>query len=934
VRLQCGDKLGPYEIVLPLGAGGMGEVYRARDSRLNRIVALKVLPIHLSGKPEAQARFDREARAIASLNHPNICQLYDVGQQEGISYLVMEHLEGETLALRLLRGALPLDQTLRYGMEVADALDAAHHHAIVHRDLKPGNIFITNHGESKVLDFGLAKLEEDADSADANTLTSPAVLTSPGVAVGTVAYMSPEQARGEPLDARTDIFSLGAVLYECATGRSAFPGKTSAVVFKSILDQTPETPSQINPAIPPKLEDILLKSLEKDREIRYQIAAELRGDLKRLQRDLTSRGVAATPLHRAEQAPPSQQPSANATSAASAVPPQSSPPSQGSDPSSGEKFVQPSPRRSRSYILAGLAAVAVLVAVGFGVRFWLSQSRPPLPLTNYTITQVPETLNCRVVSISPDAKYLAMVHTDDKGEQSLWLRHLSTNSNTQVIAPMKSADYRKVLFSPEGDFIYFIRGGETGILNLYRVPVLGGQTNLVAEDVSWIFSFSPDGRRLTFFRDNNPEVARYRLILADRDGGKEETLLVGKHPTPSNPMWSPDGRSIAFFRPAADHKATEAVLLDITTKKERTLARIPVFAEFLDNLTWMHDGRGLLFLDNDIASTTIDFISYPRGEVRTLASESGSYWDFSLSSDDQTLAVTVGNDLYGVYLLPVPKPNTVATEAQLQDLHMPMQIGMDASWTADGQLVVNTSAGIYLVDRQGGGKTPVFSDPKHPAFIPTLCPDQGTFLFAGFVAGTPSINIWKIDHNGQDLTQITYGNEDIFPVCSRDSEWVYYYDGIEQAIMKAPLSGSSPTKIAPAFFAQPSLSPDGKLLAYEPPALPQNGDLKRSIAFYATDGSTPPKPLIVDPGFAQEVRPFAGFIRFTPDGKSLAYGIYENTVSNILLQPLDGSRPRPLTHFTSETIRDFNFSPDGKSLVLVRGHSNSNIVLMRSESRE
>ena len=288
--LAPGTKLGRYQVVALAGSGGMGEVYRARDTQLPRPVAIKVLPADLSSDPVRRSRFEREAHAISALQHPNICTLYDVGSQDGADFLVMEYLEGETLAARLLKGALSLDQTLRYGIEVADALDSAHRRGIVHRDLKPGNIFVTNHGEAKVLDFGLAKVGEEPVAAETPTVTAaePKVLTTPGLAMGTVAYMSPEQARGEELDARTDVFSLGAVLYEMATGKLAFSGKTSAVVFKAILDETPPPPSHAKPSLPERLDEIISKALEKDRDLRYQSSADLRTDLKRLKRDSES----------------------------------------------------------------------------------------------------------------------------------------------------------------------------------------------------------------------------------------------------------------------------------------------------------------------------------------------------------------------------------------------------------------------------------------------------------------------------------------------------------------------------------------------------------------------------------------------------------------------------------------------------------------------
>jgi eukaryotic-like serine/threonine-protein kinase len=288
--LASGTKLGPYVIEALLGAGGMGEVYRARDARLDRTVAVKVLPQVLSSDPLRRQRFEREARAISALNHPHICTLHDVGSQDGTDYLVMEYLDGETLAARLTKGRLPLDLTLRYASEIADALDAAHRRGIVHRDLKPGNIFLTTHGESKVLDFGLAKLEEPQVAPDTPAVgaTSPMVLTTPGVAMGTVAYMSPEQARGEQLDGRTDIFSLGAVVYEMATGEKAFSGKTSALVFKAVLDETPKAPTELNPSLPKQVDQILERALEKDSNLRYQHAADMRADLERLKRDTES----------------------------------------------------------------------------------------------------------------------------------------------------------------------------------------------------------------------------------------------------------------------------------------------------------------------------------------------------------------------------------------------------------------------------------------------------------------------------------------------------------------------------------------------------------------------------------------------------------------------------------------------------------------------
>jgi serine/threonine protein kinase/WD40 repeat protein len=907
------DKIAHYRIVRKLGAGGMGLVYEAEDTKLGRRVALKFLKESSVHDPGTMERFLREARAASALNHPSICIVHAIEECDGRTFIAMELLEGESLDKVLVRGTMPIAHCVEVCIEIADALDAAHKKGIVHRDIKPGNIFLTGRGATKILDFGLAKLMEVEGGPSEDTLADSETVfqTSVGTTVGTVVYMSPEQARGEALDARTDLFSLGSVMYGMVTGRHPFQGSTSAVIFGNILHAAPVSPVHFNSDIPAELERIINKLLEKDREMRYQVAAELRADLKRLLRELEPGR------------PPSD--SSVAASRATISAAQAAAKSSGSThkPISSTVLVEAANQNKLGTGVI-LAVVAVLAAAAAYGAYTFVQKGKHVPFEKFTIENISNNGHISQAAISPDGKYLLQA-LEEKGMQSLWLHHIPTETNKEVVEPA-AARYESLRFSPDGNYIYFLRReeAEESMSVLYRASVLGGTPKVLVKDVDSPITFSPDGAHFAFLRQMH-DSPKWDLILAKNDGTIERPIFSGQELKSDSyvPAWSPDGKIILIpiVQPTSDAIGGFSAV-NASDGKAQTVAASAEHIFYVP--TWLPDGSGLIVNSSQLGSsghlqTHLGFVNYPGGEFRELTADTNNYGEQTISKDGKTLAAIQSRLRFDLGVAPAADPDKLAV-IQLES-RLPI---WRWDWTTDGKLVLPQSGEIKFVSLNGPEKT-FFSDNKHIADQVSACGD-GRYLVFRQLARTSaaSSNLWRMNMDGSDQRQLTSGLSDHTPTCSKDGHWVYYVDNNDNRYLKrVPIDGGRPETTVNFSLGYYALSPDGKQVAsLEVREL----DHKMMLRLDSTEAH---HMVYHD----MDQRALEEGLAFSPDGKAVVYVVREKGVDNLWAQSLDGSAAKPLTHFTADKIFRFNYSPDGSQIAIERGESESDVVLLKDTSK-
>src|SRR5262245_21077343 len=911
LAIKLSPQIGAYQILAPLGRGGMGEVHLALDTRLRRKVAIKLLPAEFTADTGRVRRFEQEARAASALNHPNIITVHEIGEapiQDGNRrYIVTEYVEGETLRQRMNgapRQKMNLSEAIDVASQIAAALSAAHEAGIAHRDIKPENVMLRRDGIVKVLDFGLAKLTEpsapaldsprgDSPEVDSKDSTLIKNSTASGVVMGTPRYMSPEQARGEKVDARTDIFSLGVTLYEMITGRTPFMGETPGEMIAAILRDEPPPLAEA----PLELQRMIGTALRKNREERYQGIKDLLIDLKRLEQDQE--------LEERERTGQSVN---------------------GHAATGDGRLISGITRQQ----LGTLLALAIMPGIAFGLYRWFIQFRPSLPLRATKIERLTNNGKALRAAISPDGKLVAYAMWE-AGKQSLWLKQTTIAGAGNIVRPAADISYFWLSFSHDGDSLYYLTQDDASMTwALYRIPVLGSAPpRKVIANIWSTVALSPDGQRLAFMRAYQTQM-ELTLMLANVDGSGEQKLVTRKYPdgfsNRTGLAWSPNGKVIscsAFSN--ADGLREIVIAVSVTDGRQWQISSRKWFGVY--DMAWLADGSGLIMRARDQAEglqSQLWRLSYPDGEAQKLTNDLDNYEGVSLAANSNTLVTVKVDYSLGIWVAPYGKAGPPKQVVSGTNINMD-EGSSGIAWTPDGKIVYASAESgnfdIWIVDSDDGAKQQLTADAGRN-YYPTASPDGRYVVFNSDRGGVA--DLWRMDIDGGNLKRLTRSHDAWYPQYSRDGRSVVYLnESSGQTVWKAPIDGAAPLQLTSndTVAYRLAISRDGKMLAYGTPD-EQNRGVIKIIPF---DGG----PIIKTIALPLTTSPEANFV-WTPDDRAVIYVSDIGGVSNVWKQPLDGKAPTQMTDFKSSLILWFDLSHDGKQLAMSRGETSADVVLIRN----
>ncbi|CAN5283719.1 hypothetical protein BH10ACI1_BH10ACI1_20490 [soil metagenome] len=909
MKLNSGAKVKHYEIRSLLGKGGMGEVYLAHDTRLERDVAIKFLTA--TNDREKLARFRREAKVISQLNHPNIVTVFEFGQHENNHFIVTELIRGKVLRRKSSDQPRSVDEILEIGIQIGNALAAAHENNIIHRDIKPENIMILPDGYIKVLDFGLAKLS-GADSpvnVNENDVTNTLIQTRSGTILGTVSYMSPEQLRGKDVDERTDIWSLGVILYEMLVNHRPFEGDSVSDIIASVLHQTLPPIHEIMPQISSEISAIIQKCLAKDKNERYTSARELTADLKNAKmHSLSNSGAVIVPV-----------PAKNETLLTKVHSPQTT--------------VEHTEEKNSAWKIPAVLAL-VLIALGGGYFLYRTFSQAPATVREMKPRRLQTSGNVKNAIISPDGEYIVYAQRDN-GQESLWLRQTDESGGTNLIAPA-AVNYSGLTFSPDGKSIYFtvFENSSSGIL--YRMSTLGKARQQIAENLDSPVTFSPDGKEFAFIR-SMPSGAIDRIIIANADGSNQRVLLEKKRPeflfstsAKEGLAWSPDGQTIAapLGKTDADGDSMTIVEInvgngqvkDITTQKWFRVGRI----------AYTNDAKELIFTAAEIGSVLYQVFKVSRsdGKVLSLRKDFSDYLSLSITNNaDKLLSVTTDKTAR-LFLASSEQPT------KINQISGSGSEGLEGlRWIGDKSIVYSSmeseNLDLWMIDADGKNPRQVTFD-KASDEQPSISKD-GKIVFISSRTGAP--HIWKLNNVGGDAQQLTSKGGESFPQITPDGQTVIFtsFGNVSKVLWKMSANGGEPSILTKSdatwvLTHWAAISPDGKTVA----CLSKEGDIKTplKLSLFIIEDGTFLKSFAVDGKIAlPDITPV---LRWTPDGKSVSYILTADGVSNIWTQSVTGGDAKKITEFSSERIFSFDWSADGKQIIYSRGEVRNNIVLFEN----